>query len=247
MSHFFVAVIIPKDAGEDEVGRLLEPYNENIQTAPRREKCWCVGKDAKKEVEEAALLQLGYANWDEVGEACRKAYPEEATDKVLLSDTAQFNWQQFVAPIKAIEKELLKYAPMVNKADKACEACNGSGWSLTTYNPDSKWDWWVVGGRWDKVIKGDFTEKGFNFEASHHSMVNNSVMVEDLLALSSEEFENRIPFSVVDPKGIWYEKGNMGWWGMARNLKPKNTWSNQVISLLKKFPGHLVVGCDLHI
>lgn len=27
------------------------------------------------------------------------------------------------------------------------------GCAMTTYNPESKWDWWVIGGRWDGLLK----------------------------------------------------------------------------------------------
>ena len=36
-----------------------------------------------------------------------------------------------------------------------CEDCNGSGTSVTTYNPESKWDWYQVGGRWEgELVEG---------------------------------------------------------------------------------------------
>ncbi len=36
-----------------------------------------------------------------------------------------------------------------------CEDCEGSGTRVTTYNPASKWDWYVIGGRWEgELVEG---------------------------------------------------------------------------------------------
>lgn len=37
-------------------------------------------------------------------------------------------------------------------ADKECESCKGTGVYKTTYNPDSRWDWYSVGGRWSGAL-----------------------------------------------------------------------------------------------
>lgn len=34
--------------------------------------------------------------------------------------------------------------------------CYGSGTIKSTYNPKSKWDWWVVGGRWTGIFKPNY-------------------------------------------------------------------------------------------
>jgi len=33
-------------------------------------------------------------------------------------------------------------------AEPGCDECHGTGTVMSTCNPKSKWDWWVVGGRW---------------------------------------------------------------------------------------------------
>ena len=42
--------------------------------------------------------------------------------------------------------------PPVNP-NEVCEECNNSGKRMSTYNPQSKWDWYEVGGRWDGAIQ----------------------------------------------------------------------------------------------
>src|SRR5262249_37176096 len=53
---------------------------------------------------------------------------------------------------------------------------------LSTHNPQPKWDWWVIGGRWNGVIrdhpKGDGT--GFNFGEQYHQLEENMLPVKSL-------------------------------------------------------------------
>jgi len=66
-------------------------------------------------------------------------------------------------------------------------------------NPNRKWDYYQIGGRWlDKL-----TTKDKNV---------NSAKVKDVL------FENEFStFAVITPDGKWYEKGEMGWWACVSN------------------------------
>lgn len=58
MSHFSVMVIVGNDAGsvEEEVERLLAPYDENLEVDPYEKECDCVGSRAYMEANEAFLL-----------------------------------------------------------------------------------------------------------------------------------------------------------------------------------------------
>lgn len=44
-----------------------------------------------------------------------------------------------------------------------------------------------------------------------------------------------VPFSVVKD-GKWYEKGEMGWFGMSHNDKDEDTWNTEFWSILKSLP-----------
>lgn len=55
------------------------------------------------------------------------------------------------------------------------------------------------------------------------------------------------PFAVVTPDGQWHQKGDMGWWGMARNEQPKDEWKAQVESLLAAHQRCVAVVVDCHI
>ena len=121
MSHFLVAVILPKGSKdvENTVTELLAPFDEQLEVPEYKRPCLCI---------------------------------EDIPDPI-------------------------------------CKTCNGSGIELTTCNPQSKWDSWVIGGRWDA---------GKNIK------------------LCSEMVE---PFAIVTPEGEWIEKGEMGWWAIVSNEK----------------------------
>ena len=115
----------------------------------------------------------------------------------------------------------------------------------TTYNPDSRWDWYRVGGRWDGVVsksgKRRYSEdNGFNFEKGHEEVKNNMCRVRELPVKS-------VPFAIVTPDGEWIEKGEMGWWGMTKGEMTERKWHNQVMKILKKYQDDYIVGLDCHI
>jgi len=114
-----------------------------------------------------------------------------------------------------------------------------------TYNPDSKWDWYRIGGRWDGVVSKSGKEQpsedgGFNFADVHELIDNNSCLVRELPAKS-------VPFAIVTPDGTWHEKGEMGWWGMTKNEKEEQKWEAEVAGILTDHKDDLIVGVDCHI
>lgn len=48
--------------------------------------------------------------------------------------------------------------------------------------------------------------------------------------------------------GKWYEKGEMGWWGMVSNEKDQNEWNDQFYELLESLPDDTLLSVyDCHI
>lgn len=61
---------------------------------------------------------------------------------------------------EAIDYVRKNYSEMLDKADNECWNLIASwyisdkkGNLYSTSNPKGKWDWWVIGGRWDKLLK----------------------------------------------------------------------------------------------
>jgi hypothetical protein len=127
---------------------------------------------------------------------------------------------------------------------KDCDSCYGRGTYRTTYNPDSKWDWYVVGGRWNGMVRQkprDDDEGGGNYGDEFHDVGENSTTVKNLIEAKE------IPFALLDPEGNWIEKGEMGWWGCVSNETEKNEWEDQVMRVYEKFKDYYAVGLDCHI
>ena len=98
---------------------------------------------------------------------------------------------------------------------------------LTTYNPDSKWDWYSIGGRWsgflplkEKDEEGNPLESN---EAYFHEI--------DWEYLLKHKYP---PFCYVTEDGEWIEKGEMGWWGVSFNEQPEDDWNTQFKKYLDK-------------
>lgn len=82
-----------------------------------------------------------------------------------------------------------------------------------THNPQAKWDWYSEGGRWG----GYLTKKD-----------GGKTDVDLLTEIDWEKmFVDGVPFCFVDTDGNWHEKGEMGWWALVSNEKPKGDWQDE--------------------
>jgi len=112
------------------------------------------------------------------------------------------------------------------------EQFNTQGEPLSTYNPKSKWDWWVVGGRWHGWITG-----------KKHTGRD---LVENNIATTEHAIERRIvPHAIVTPDGHWHERGQMGWWAVL--ITENEDWDAQAKEILASYPGHQLLILDAHI
>lgn len=108
---------------------------------------------------------------------------------------------------------------------------NGKLGYWTQFNPDSKWDWWVIGGRWNGYFNAD-DDRG-----------TNGVNVIPIAEIK----DGPVPRAIVTPGGVWHEKGEMGWFGMSFGDKNQEDWRAEYFEVLSAFPNHIAVACDLHI
>jgi hypothetical protein len=115
---------------------------------------------------------------------------------------------------------------------------------LSTYNPDAKWDWYVIGGRWSNYLylkERDEEGERLTADYAYFDEVDWDYMIE----------MNHIPFCFVDWDGDWHEKGEMGWFAMTKNEKDDDSWVDEFkayIETLKnvEFQGEVTV-IDFHI
>ena len=115
---------------------------------------------------------------------------------------------------------------------------DGEGNIYSTYNPDSKWDWYCIGGRWSgELIDGDEAKvKDINFAPDQetydraikawedivdhdgkHSIYSKEYYLERFgTAEKFAEYSSRFStYAVVTPDGVWHAPGEMGWWGCS--------------------------------
>lgn len=113
---------------------------------------------------------------------------------------------------------------------------------LSRYNPNSRWDWYSMGGRWSEFLytkeKDDDgnpikSDQAYFGEIDWDYMIDNDV----------------IPFCFVTEDGEWVEKGEMGWWGMVANETPNESWKETFKRYINsiKDADCLVTAIDFHI
>lgn len=190
MSHF-VALVLTKTGTEEEIKELLEPYNENTRVEEYEKPCWCIGREAQNEAsahaaqvhgsygdlretfnrnelvrelnsESASLHDAAYGNSPDVSPEERKAARKKVQD---IDSQIDALWKDHTQPHRDCEAATLAAHPKKESPDPDCDECNGTGVEKSTYNPKSKWDWWVVGGRWTGFLSGtDPEDRPENFE-----------------------------------------------------------------------------------
>lgn len=206
MSHFVTLVIVPGDTPTDRIEQkvedLLEPYSVHLTVAPYEDECGCIGfkaiLDVKNEIEKTF-------NMDAMRLEFRKLPKWEQTNT---------RWKQIVAPMEQKRQELLVAHPLYEKPDPECSQCKGTGRFMTRYNPHAKWDWWVIGGRWNEWIFGPEREKAAQEKSKGSIMCAEAQELENNCRPLSEiplNDSHYIPFAIVLPGGEWIEQGEMGW------------------------------------
>lgn len=228
MSHYTVGALVPPAIYQGDgdgtrleryLEELLEPFNENAQVEEYQRECWCVGTKASEEASEYIEAKHGPI------EPLRKRYWESLDGQ----GQPTLDWEELVKDRMADREAFLAQHPDRESPKPDCSGCHGTGTYASTYNPDSKWDWWVIGGRWEGMING-----------------RNICVVRDL----PEDFSTfalLAPGNDEHPQPFWFEKGQMGWFGMVSNEKNKDDWHAQRCEILSAFPDHLLVVLDLHI
>lgn len=179
---------------------------------------------------------------------------EEAIERVMKKHEEDYNNAVEILKRDSLIESTLKYysdkvakGPSITREDAWKEVLD---WGyeldkdenvLSTYNPESKWDWYSIGGRWSGflVLKerdsdGDIVE------------TNTAYMYEiDWEYMKEHRWP---PFCFIDTDGEWHEKGEMGWFGVSFNEKPETTWKQHYEDYLKEVDSEcLVTVVDFHI
>lgn len=279
MSHYVVWVLIPSNSVlyarevEDQVSKLLAPYNENEEVTPHTVECSCVGAEARH-----AGLDYVYKHLASYRESFNEKYKD--ANLPTFSERGEEAWNDHIAELEAERKRITEEHLLYNKPDPACEDCNGTGKITTRRNPQSKWDWWSLGGRWYRYIDNkDWwvpidvdasvsynAEKAFNSHSGDAALFGNVIYVDKLrqeqetfigylmaadwkLNNLTDEQRNHsvLPFAIVTPTGDWFAKGEMGWFASVSCRTDQERFQREGLAILERYKDHYAVICDLHI
>lgn len=149
MSHYSLMAINRK--GRHDLDRMLAPYDEAREVAPyiRKTRAEALA-EYREDIRRAALsLKAAEGKTEEEYQEARKGNPDLFAnyDYVVGGDRCA----KRAAQANLTDEELMPYLEDYYGAELDAE-----GNVLSTYNPDSKWDWYEVGGRWsDELILKD--------------------------------------------------------------------------------------------
>ena len=204
MSHFCVYVFHDKDTS---INTLLAPYDEDLVVEPYVEytKEEAIAK-VRKDID---YYKNGiYADYLKNPEEYEKKYGQDKDHIKFLNDEfpKRINWTDDQC------YEYMKSLYNSNMIDK-------DGNILSRYNPRSKWDWYEVGGRWSGGIP---MKTNMKLEIKYCNECKVSQVDMDKIGT---------PYAYVDTNGNWYERGEMGWFGVSSNDKDEKSWNDE----FKKF------------
>ena len=215
MSHF-ITLVFTKENGRT-VEELLAPYDENIVYAPyvlyTREQA--IAK-IRKEIEDYknGLYAKYLLNPQKYEENCNNA------------EHINYLKNKFPKKLEWTDDEC--YQDMKGRFDEDMIKPNGD--LLSTYNPNSKWDWYTIGGicnNYLKTLSGETTNENY---------------------VSEINWKDITPFAFVTPIGEWHERGEMGWWACVSNEKTKDNWKSEFKEFLDNLDEDTIVTVvDCHI
>lgn len=290
MSHFCVLVI-----GEDPESQLSK-FDENL-VMPRYVSYTKEQLIAKKR--------------EEIEEYKNGTYTKFLKDPVKYesecSNEAHINYlkNEFPKKLKWTDEEI--YLDAIEFEEK--EDIGKDGEIYSTYNPNSKWDWYQLGGRYSGrlILKestkgklGDLTlladeaykkeyekwkKTGVKADQARKKDIDFDKMLKDRIYTAKEEYakfkkeyllaqtdneKNTICFMYeINPdtteeqylkdivafssfavlkNGEWFERGEMGWWGMVKDEKENDVWQKEFDKLIKDLPENTLLSIyDCHI
>ncbi|ELP2194011.1 hypothetical protein VZ50_003714 [Salmonella enterica subsp. enterica serovar Champaign] len=103
-------------------------------------------------------------------------------------------------------------------------------------NPNAKWDWYQLGGRWD----GFFLHKsGIRTNSLKKGEIDFAGMLADKTFFS--------PYAIIH-ENTWISKGEMGWWGISNDAMTQEQWDEKVSELISELPNDTMLSLyDCHI
>jgi hypothetical protein len=267
VSHFCVTVCLPGEIDEDHLELslhgLLDRFDENKEV-PRYIEYTRDGLIAKGRKEIESYRDTVYAEYLADPAAYADRHPNIAHLKYLAGRT------ESVANLPAVVAQNLLalrdpddggFPARLEWTDEQVHAhqlqfyepedvrWDGAVWS--TYNPDSKWDWFQIGGRWPGRWKlnaivyphpPDLTQLAWCVTEREPGGVD-VARLRDIAPATLEP-----SFAIVDLESVWHEKGEMGWWAIVSNEKADDEWAQTYSRIIGELPEDTwLINVDCHI
>jgi hypothetical protein len=245
VSHFLCLVLVAREAADirAEVDRLLAPYSERERKPVRS--CYCLPAEAERRARAAADERVGRRADLMKRFRERKAAMTRNPEEPLREHNRKVHaiYKELLTPWQVQHRSSFKHFSSTLAPLPDCARCKGSG-SVTVGPRDSKWDDWVIGGRWAGVLRRGTRREEMETEESEEDEAEDLARdvrpVAELLPLGDLR-----AFAVVTPDGEWCEEGRL----MAgeRVVEPDPTWHSRLARLFDRHRDALVVACDCHI
>lgn len=225
MSHFTVMVI-----GE-EPEEQLTPFDENLET-PRYVKYTKEQLIAKAKQDIERYKNNTYADFLADPEKYKAGCNNKAHIDYLEND--------FPKKLQWTDEEIYKDEIEGYEPDEI-----GPDGEVYSYrNPNSKWDWYALGGRWSGMIK---LKEGSNGKVGRPGTFGNETGIDQAKKKDIANFDELTTFALLKD-GKWFEKGEMGWFGAVHNGKEQEQWETELKKLVQELPDDSLISIyDCHI
>lgn len=183
MSHFTVAVFTEQNGKSIE--ELLAPYDEGLEVPHYTSKKELISRERKC-----------FEQYRDTTYALYLKNPAEYIRNTRMPEHIKYISEEFPKRFDWGDEEFYQEAIKYEEPENIRE----DGALFSSYNPNSKWDWYDIGGRWGNLLllkNGDTA---------------NSAKVKDIDFDKMEDFRT---YAVLTPNGQWHAPGSMGWWGMS--------------------------------
>lgn len=137
------------------------------------------------------------------------------------------------------------------------ESLTPEGGLYSERNPQSKWDWYQIGGRWagywyvhekaeatEEMTEAAWANRAFPLGPTDQEYVNERTSRPgrwvdvarkydiDFTASDSEGRGTIATYAFLDSDGKWHEKGEMGWFGIGNGEKQQEAWNAEYATLI---------------
>lgn len=281
MSHFAGLVIMtPKYEDIHTLEESLEKYDENLEVPE-------YSRGVVSKFEKIRFMEYYSRKNNNVIEKSMKPFYDKLVDDNIIEpfvneDINGMSEERYISKASYGRDDefadfILSLYPKYLNHFKRCykrhgDEWNGNRWRISTesgkleeyskYNPESVYDWYTTGGRWNNSIKtkdNEFVNECYLNEIDWTDFTDDDYEKEEKTTMWGKKYKelkkdrkwhftkSNIPYTLfVD--GIHYSQGEMGWWGMSKDDMTDDEWRDKFFEIINSLPEDSEVSLvDFHI